>query len=31
MLVTKGLVEGVELDMTTKPGICESCKGKEKL
>ena len=25
MLVAKGLVEGVELDMTTKPSVCESC------
>ena len=27
MLVLKELVEGVDLDMTSKPSVCESCKG----
>jgi hypothetical protein len=26
MLVAKGLVEGVELDLASKPSVCESCK-----
>jgi hypothetical protein len=33
MLVAKGLVEGVELDLASKPSVCESCewvKGKRK-
>ena len=34
MLVTKGLVEGVELDLASKPSVCESCewaKGERKV
>jgi hypothetical protein len=26
MLVTKEVIEGVELDMMSKPSVCESCK-----
>ena len=30
MLMMKGLVEGVELDLTSKPSVCKSCEGQKK-